>query len=506
MPAPLAIADELEVLIRARYPLLYIVSWEDERVLAILREIAHRRGKQVFLWAETTGLEDGAMTPGGVRPQFQQPFDPLAVLDHIRSADGEALFVLRDFHPFFQPPFRQGSAVVRKLRDLTAALPTSHKTIIILSPVLSLPPELEKECTVIDFPLPTLDDLEGLLNRVLTDLENNKRPVSTNAQQEDQVLHAALGLTLLEAENVFARCLVQLGALDVDTIVAEKEQIIRKSGILEYYHPDERFEHIGGLDNLKLWLRARGKGFTQEAQQFGLPYPTGLLLLGVQGCGKSLTAKAVASLWHMPLLRLDIGRIFAGLVGQSEENVRKAIRLSEAVSPCVLWIDEIEKGFAGTRGEQMDTGVGARVFGTFITWLQEKKKPVFVVATANQIESLPPELLRRGRFDEIFFVDLPSPAERADIFGIHLTRRRRDPKGFDLPTLAAKTEGYSGAEIEAAVVEGLFRAFDAGRELTQADLAAAVTDIIPLSQTMKEDIDYLRHWAQGRTRPASQPP
>jgi len=273
---------------------------------------------------------------------------------------------------------------------------------------------------------------------------------------------------------------------------------------LEFVGAEQELDHVGGLDELKGWLNGRTGAFGEPARKFGLPAPKGLLLLGVQGCGKSLTAKAIASAWSLPLLRLDLGRIFSSLIGSSEENLRRAIRVAESVSPAVLWIDEIEKGLAGSAGAAVtDSGVSARVFGSLLTWLQEKTAPVFVVATANRIEALPPELLRKGRFDEIFFIDLPSSAERRDIFRIHLSRRKRDPAAFDLDALSIAAAGYSGSEIEQAVIAGLYYAFAEGCELRQAHVMKAVQEAFPLSSTMGEDISRLRDWAKNRTRPAS---
>jgi SpoVK/Ycf46/Vps4 family AAA+-type ATPase len=262
---------------------------------------------------------------------------------------------------------------------------------------------------------------------------------------------------------------------------------------------------VGGLDLLKGWLSTRSGAFSAKARDFGLPEPKGLLLLGVQGCGKSLTAKAIASAWRLPMLRLDVGAIMNAYIGSSEENMRKAIHIAESLAPCILWLDEIEKGFesAGGGTPSGDSGTSARVFATFLTWLQEKTKPVFVIATANSIDRLPPEMLRKGRFDEIFFVDLPSRQEREEIFAIHLSRRGRDPSRFDLAALGEKSEGLSGAEIEAVTVEGLWRAYPEERDLAQADLTDALRDTVPLSRTMAESIDSLRAWARSRARPAS---
>ncbi len=495
---------EIDVLIRARYSLLYVVSWEERRVLAALREIVIGQDKNFYTWSETLGLRDGTkvMVPGAADSRTR---DPLHVLDAIRSSHEPAVYVLKDFHVFLNHSYPHASAVIRKLRDLADALHTAYATVILLSPVLQLPEELKKDVTVIDYDLPGLRELDGLLTRALDSVRGQEGvDASLSAEQRERVLKAALGLTLTEAENVFAKCIVEKGRFDVDLIVAEKQQLIRKSGVLEYFEAKEQVTDIGGLEILKAWLHNRALAFTEKAQEFGLPAPRGILLLGVQGCGKSLTAKAVAHLWRLPLLRLDVGRIFAGLVGSSEENIRRAIHMAETVSPCVLWLDEIEKGLAGVQSSSYaDSGVTARVFATLNTWMQEKTKPVFVVATANDISQLPPELLRKGRFDDIFFVDLPSQSEREEIFAIHLRRRKRDPDAFDLDHLAVESTGLSGAEIEQAVISALYTAFEGAREVTTEDVLKALKQTVPLSVTMREEIDLVRRWAKGRARPAS---
>lgn len=274
--------------------------------------------------------------------------------------------------------------------------------------------------------------------------------------------------------------------------------------MLEYYRASEEFSNVGGMDELKDWLRKRKSAFSADARTFGLPNPKGALLIGVQGCGKSLCAKALAGLWRVPLLRLDLGKVFSSLVGSSEENVRQAVQIAESVAPAILWIDEIEKAFSGTHSSSFsDAGTTSRVFGTFITWLQDKTAPVFVVATANNISQLPPELLRKGRFDEIFFVDLPERGDRAEIFGIHIAKRGRKPELFDLQRLAQAADGFSGAEIEEAVVASLFDVFDKSSDLTTESILASVQSTVPLSRTMKEEIERLRDWAGERARPAS---
>lgn len=487
---------ELEVLVRARYPLIYMISWEEARVEAMLRRLGAKQGKKVFCWSSTQGvIQDGGRDAAAK--------EPAAALEYVAKSDQPGLFVLKDFHAYMKDP-----RIIRSLRDLVQGLKTSYKTLILLSPVLEIPVELEKDVTVVDYDLPGADELLALFQQVIAAAKEGGRfQVDIKAGEGEKLIHAALGMTLSEAENAIARAIVKdsrLSAEDVDVILEEKQQIIRKSRLLEYFEAREEFGQIGGLELLKDWLGKRGQAFSEKAREFGLPQPKGLLLLGVQGCGKSLTCKAISGLWKLPLLRLDMGSIFGGLVGQSEENMRRAIKTAESVAPCILWLDEIEKGLAGTQSSgNSDAGTTARVFSTFLTWLQEKTKPVFVAATANNIEQLPPELLRKGRLDEIFFVDLPNLAERREIFRIHLKRKKRDPAKFNLEALGGQTAGFSGAEIEQVVVSALYDAYALQREVSQSDLEASARALVPLSVTMKEGIARLRDWASSRARPAS---
>jgi SpoVK/Ycf46/Vps4 family AAA+-type ATPase len=493
--------EELDILVRARYPLLYLVSWEEHRVDAILTELARAHGKALFHWSITKGLRSvGTSRTAPLPEDTRNPVDALAAIEKLGEP---ALVVLKDFHPYLEE-----KGVVRALRELAHFLKSTFTTVILLSPALNIPIELEKEVSVVDVPLPGYNDLLRLLREIVALVRrSNKATIELSREHADQLIKAALGLTLSEAENAFAKAIAadgKLGPEDIKRIQDEKRQVIRKSGLLEYYPPEESLGNVGGLTNLKAWLSQRTAAFGERARQFGLPEPRGLLLLGVQGCGKSLTAKAVSAHWNLPLLRLDMGRIFSGLIGSSEENLRKAIRVAESVAPVVLWVDEIEKGLSGVASSGAgDSGVSARVFGTLLTWLQEKTAPVFVVATANRIDGLPPEVLRKGRFDEIFFIDLPEQAERQDIFRIHLHRRKREPAAFGLEELATLTDGFSGAEIEQVVIAGLYEAFAEGKELAQQHLVRVIQDTFPLSVTMGDEIGRLREWARGRTRPAS---
>ncbi len=503
---PPRFVQELDTLVRARYPLVYLVTSEEQRLEAVLADLARTHGKALLGWSVTRGFR----RLDGERPapeDGKEPIrDPVAALARIEKLSDPSLVVLKDFHPFLSD-----AAVVRSLRELAHALKSTFTTVILLSPTLVIPPEIEKEISVLDVPLPTYRDLLDLLKEIVDVVRrNNRARIELTRDDADELVRAAQGLTMAEAESAFAKAIATDGRLsreDVGLVLEEKRQVIRKSGLLEYFAAEHGLAQVGGLSNLKTWLDRRGAAFSEAARRFGLPEPKGLLLLGVQGCGKSLTAKAVAGQWRLPLLRLDMGRIFSGLVGSSEENLRRAIHVAESVAPVVLWVDEIEKGLSGSQSSGMtDGGVSARVFGSLLTWLQEKTAPVFVVATANRIEGLPPELLRKGRFDEIFFIDLPTAAERRDILSIHIGKRRRDPAAYDLDALAALTGGFSGAELEAALVSALYEAFAERTELAQAHLARAVAETLPLSVTMREDIAALRSWAATRTRPASEAP
>lgn len=498
-------ANEIETLIRARYPILYLITSEEMRVQNILVEIAAKRQKKVYEWTYSSGIVPAGASIQSQKNRNPSTKDPLAALDLVIDQIEPAIFLFKDFHPFLT---RNNFAIIRRLKDIALHLKNSYKTIVLISPVMEIPPELDKEITVLNFPQPTKEDLSALLDKIVEDVRELKQvEIQLDDEGRDRLLQAALGLTLGEAENVFAKIIVKdqrLSADYVNEVFAEKQQIIRKSGLLEYYAANEDFTSVGGLAVLKDWLNKRAVAFTADAHAFGLPSPKGILLLGVQGCGKSLCAKAVSRLWQLPLLRFDMGRMFGSLVGSSEENVRRAISVAESIAPAVLWVDEIDKAFVGSQSSGVtDGGTTARVFGTFLTWLSEKSAPVFVVATANDVSQLPPELLRKGRLDEIFYVDLPAPEERAEIFRIHLSKRHRNAETFDLPALLAASLDFSGAEIEEAIISALYDAFYAKEDLTTAHVVGALSQTVPLAKTMSEKIDAQRKWAQGRARNAS---
>lgn len=494
--------SELLDVYTARYPILYVMTAEEPRVEEEIRQIAVAREIKLVAWSITKGFVplQGTHKSGDVK-------DPIKALDHISTVEGAGLYVLRDFHAFVNDP-----TVVRKLRDLAHELEKSKKNVIILSPVMKIPPEIEKEVALIDWNLPDRKEIETMLDRMIKEeIPPDCRGDAETAEGRERLVEAALGLTHFEARQALRKSVVgEKKRLDVRQVLSEKKHIIRKSGILEYYEAIQQLDDIGGLETLKLWLMKRRHAFTLQAREFGLPLPKGILLIGVPGCGKSLTAKAVGAAWQMPLLRLDVGKIFAGLVGSSEENIRKAIKTAEATAPSILWLDEMEKGFSGTGSSNMsDGGTTSRVFGTFVTWLQEKTAPVFVIATANNVHQLPPELLRKGRFDEIFFVDLPTAEERKEILLIHLMRNRRNPEVLGdagIKAIVEATQDYSGSELEQIVISAMYDAFDKDpsvKELTVEQLLRSAKEIVPLSITMHEGIMAMRQWAKTRARMAS---
>lgn len=505
---------KLSHLLKARFPFIYIATYEEERATKYIKSIVTNKTqikytREVFIWTQATGLKIG-------NDSILNTTNPNRLIEYIEKYDKDAVFILYDFHVFFGTKHKSpDSTIVRALRDLIPTLKTSsaRKNIIFISPDLIIPDTLQKDIVIYDFPLPKLEDIKEKLNRMLS---VNRRIDTDELTEEDKdkLCKAALGLTMQEAENAFALAMVQDGTLnksDIQVILEEKMQVIRKTGLLEYVQSDMRINDIGGLDNLKKWLLKRNNSWSEKAKKYCLPAPKGVLVTGIPGCGKSLTAKAMSTIWQLPLLRLDLGKIFSGLVGSSEENMRKAIATVEAVAPSILWVDEIEKGLNGV-GSSNDSGVSSRIFGTFLTWMQEKTAPVFVIATANDISKLPPELLRKGRFDEIFFVDLPTLNERKEIFKVHLSKRLKDAEvcGKIKPDdekfinlLAQKTEGFIGSEIEQVVISALCDAFFENRALETNDFEKAITNTVPLSTTQKEQILAIREWANVRAVCAS---
>ena len=486
--------DEFELLLRARYPLIYIPTREEERLEVAIAHSAKQQGNRaVYIWDFVDGYQGNLNDAGFGRR------NPLQALEFVEKlpATAAAVFVLRDFHRFLEDV-----AISRKLRNLARLLKSQPKNIVILSSQLTIPDELSEVLTVLEFPLPAAAEIQVEVERLLAATGR-----SLESRVLDELVRSCQGLSMERIRRVLARAIATHGELrpeDVELILEEKRQTIRQTQILDFYPTTANISDIGGLDNLKDWLLRRGGAFSERARQYGLPHPRGLLLVGIQGTGKSLTAKAIAHHWHLPLLRLDVGRLFAGLVGESESRTRQMIQLAEALAPCILWIDEIDKAFAGADGRG-DAGTTSRVFGTFITWLAEKTTPVFVVATANNIQSLPAEMLRKGRFDEIFFVGLPSQEERQEIFSVHLSRLRLpNLKAYDMERLAYETPDFSGAEIEQTLVEAMHLGFSQNRDFTTEDVLEAASQIVPLARTAQEQIQFLQEWAAaGKARLAS---
>ncbi len=482
---------ELDIYLRARFTLIVFVTSEEERALQAVKSVCERTRRRCLTWDVAEGFQ--LLTGAGALPSAR---DPMAALEQIDKSEDSAVFVLKDFHEIWPNP-----QIKRKLRGLVQRLKFSQKSIIVTTPEGEIPEELKDEAVLVEFPLPNAPELEEVLNK-LTQTPGVR--VNLTSLGREKLIQAALGLTASQAHRVFAKAIVSGGVLDdrdIDLVTEEKKQIIRESEALEFYAALESPDDVGGLDVLKNWLRLRERAFTQEARDYGLPAPKGIALIGIPGTGKSLTAKMIGGLWRLPLLRLDAGALFGSLVGESEERVRRALKLAETVAPCIIWIDEMEKALAHGG---LDSGTSTRVFGTILTWMQEKTAPCFVVATANDISSLPPELLRKGRFDEIFFLDLPTQEERRQIVAVHLRKRARFPENFDLDRLASESAGYVGAEIEQAIIDAMYVGFNADREFTTEDISAALKRQVPLSVSQRETIGALRNWLrEGRAQSAS---
>jgi len=501
--------DEMYVKIRdmfkAYYPVIYLVSFEYERTKQKINGIINslrESGKPVnlYYWNCVDGLiQINESSSRYLGEEYDEAEMTLKYIYQNQDKGTKDIFILEDFNNYIEE-----DKVKYYIRAIAERAKSTNTHAVILSAVYKLPLELEKYVTVLNMPLPDRKDIERTLLLV-----EKQCKTTLSIEQRTRLIDAALGMTSMEADLAFCLAAVKDGLNEgaAYTISSEKEQIIRKSGILDYFPKNGSLKDVGGMDVLKDWLFKRQMAYEKKARDFGLQEPKGLLLLGVPGCGKSLTAKSIASFWNMPLLRLDVGKVFQGLVGSSEDNIRKAIATAEAVAPCVLWIDEIEKGLSGVQSSgSTDGGVTSRIFSTILTWMQEKEKPVFVVATANNINQLPPELLRKGRFDEIFFVDLPSEEERVNIFKIHLLKKKQNPNSFPLEMFAKKTDGFNGAEIEECIKEALFAAYVANPKepkLEAIHIIDAIKQTVPLSTTMKEQITMLRQWASTRAKNAS---
>lgn len=479
--------NEFVLLLKARYPIIYIATNEEERIEYLIKYCTKKYVVRTYYsWDFVDGYQGN---PNDAGFAARNPLEALDLIDKL-TPETASLFVLKDYDNFLKD-----FSIIRKLKNLSRSLKTQPKNIVIVSSEINIPDSLKEFITLLEFPLPSYSEILEELNRLISSLQQE-------IEQEtlSNIATACQGLSLERIRRVLSKVIAKYGEIDSsspDLILQEKKQIIQQTQLLEFCLNDKKISDLGGLDNFKNWLRLREKAFSQDAISYGLPYPKGLLLVGVQGTGKSIAAKIIANEWKLPLLRLDFGRLFASLIGQSEQRVRKMIEISEALSPCVLWVDEIDKAFAGAQSSG-DSGTTSRVLATFITWLSEKTSPVFVVATANNIDWIPPEILRKGRFDEMFFLNLPTREEREAIFEVHLKKYRPDKiENFQIPLLGQLSKEFSGAEIEQVVIEAMRLGFNENREFNNEDILISIQNLVPLARTKSKEINMLKAWSES---------
>lgn len=503
------IGRHLAQLIKSRYKIIYVRSKEEMRVVQALQWIALSEGYDLFQWDCSRGMLESHSMQQVKSGSSEVHENPSAALGHViehakndnqklrekKSIGNGHIYMFLDFHPFL----RDNPEIQRKIKEFFNI--SSVCCLILISPVFECPDTLEKEFTLCDFPLPSKLELKNALSKIKKEIPANyPKAVKFADENEEELLNAAAGLTVVEAENAYALSLVKNKNFDIPTISDEKRQIIQKTGILEFRNPKFSFNDVGGLETLKLWLDRRRLAFREDAHGFGLSAPKGALLVGVPGTGKSMTCDALAAHWQMPLLRLDMGAVFSPHVGESEKNMRQIIQTAESIAPAILWIDEIEKGIGGVQSSnQTDGGVTNRIFGCMLTWMQEKECPVFVICTANNVMAIPPEFMRAGRFDEIFFLDLPNEEQRADILERLILKKHRDPKKFDFHPIVQASKNYSPAELEKAISNALFVAYSENkRDLTTADIVSEISKFQPLYNSRREEIEAMRTWALGK--------
>ena len=490
------ILHQLEVLIRSRYSLIFFNTQEDERAETLLRLLADHMNLPFFTWSLTKGLIREDLE--NKSPVYNSQ-DIMIGLGHIESSSLSAIYQFKGLESSLSD-----NKVVEKLKNISQNFTKKDAAIIITGHSIEIPELLKLHSAKISMPHPSIEEYRELLHHIIRDLRfTNNLSVDLGPEQENQLLNNIKGLTLTEAEKILTKVMVvdnKLSKEDIREVIDAKKEIIEKEGVLEYYPVEESMDGIAGLDNLKEWLGKRKNIITtpNKAKEFGLDFPKGILVLGVPGCGKSLCAKAVAMEWGLPLLKFDTANLYNKYIGETEKNLKKAIETSEKMSPVILWIDEIEKAFSSVSSDQ-DGGVSTRIFGTFLSWMQERKGDVFIFATANDVSKLPPEFLRKGRFDEIFFVDLPDMESRKKIFEIHLLKRDKKPEDYDLETLSEITDGFTGSEIEQLIVSALYTAFSNEKELNTEILTEEVNNTLPISVTLAERISQLRNWAAGRS-------
>ncbi|MGZ8867228.1 MAG: AAA family ATPase [Thermoanaerobaculia bacterium] len=486
---------DLERLVQSFHSLIAVETAEEERVRSILMEVATRLNVPLYEWSLHAGLSRR------VSGELEGTKDPLTMLQRLEEIhNGEAIYFLKDFAPHLQ-----NANVARVLREIVTGIRTARAAVVITGVPIELPREIESVAVRFELLLPDQNEIREIVRQVVDSISTRRR-INVNLTRDDAVrlVRSLSGLTLDQVRRVVAQAIVADGVLsvdDIDSVIRWKGEIIGQGGLLEFFPVEANTFELGGFPRLKQWLDHARVGFSKEARALNLLPPKGVLFVGIQGCGKSLAAKYIAREWRLPLLKLDAGRLYDKYVGESEKNFRRATGVAEAMAPVVLWIDELEKAFAQGGSGEADGGLSQRLFGALLTWLQEKKEDVFVVGSANDLSKLPPEFLRKGRFDEIFFVDLPDADERKGIFTIHLKLRKQDPAQFDLARLAAATEGFSGAEIEQVVIAALYRALHAKTRLSNDGIIEAVKSTVPLSVTRREDITHLRTMAEGRFTP-----
>jgi SpoVK/Ycf46/Vps4 family AAA+-type ATPase len=486
--------DELTLLLKARYPVIFINTIEEDRVEYVIRKhIKTNLNRSIYSWDFVDGYTNNPNNEGFAK---RNPLQALELVERL-TAETPAIFLLKDFNRFLTD-----ISISRKLKNVGRLLKLQPKTIIIIGSEFNIPNELQDLVTVIQFQLPVKVEISQELTRLIESLN-----INVDSDLFESLTQACQGLSLERIRRVLSKIIATYKTIDqrsIGILLNEKKQIISQTEILEYWSADEKITNIGGVKNLKKWLKKRKSSFGIQASNYGLPTPRGLLLVGIQGTGKSLTAKAIATEWQLPLLKLDVGKLFGGIVGESESRLRQMIEVSETLAPCILWIDEIDKAFSINESNG-DSGTSNRVLATFISWLSEKTKPVFVVATANNVERLPLEIIRKGRFDEIFFLDLPQKQEREQIFKIHIQEfRPNNWELFDYTKLAQLSESFSGAEIKQSIIEGMYHAFYEEREFTTDDICLALNELIPLAQLESNQTKKLQSWASsGRIRLAS---
>ena len=486
--------SELALFLKARYPIIYINTVEEDRVEYVIRKnVKTNLNRSIYSWDFVDGYTNNPNNQGFAK---RNPLQALELVERLNS-ETPALFLLKDFNRFLTD-----LSISRKLRNISRILKLQPKTIIIIGSDLIIPTELKELVTVVQFNLPSADEINQELSRLINSLQ-----IEIDPELFENLTKACQGLSLERIRRVLSKIIATYKTIDnnsISVLLSEKKQIISQTEILEYCSVTEKIINLGGLNNLKEWLKKRKTAFSVQADNYGLPIPRGLLLIGIQGTGKSLTAKVIANDWQLPLLKLDVGKLFGGIVGESESRLRQMITVAETISPCILWIDEIDKAFTNTESKG-DSGTSNRVLATFISWLSEKTKPVFVISTANNIDLLPLEIIRKGRFDEIFFLDLPKIQEREEIFKIHLQEFRPDSwKSFDYSKLAKLSESFSGAEIKQSIIEAMYQAFYEKREFTTDDICFALKELIPLANLENNQMLKLQNWADsGQIRSAS---